>query len=87
MHMRVYVCISPVSIFPFFGQYLDLNSRPCTTSVVHSFLLLGYFSDRISHFLPYLASDHNPPTYSLASSWDHSCVPPPLAYWLKWRSH
>jgi hypothetical protein len=34
--------------------------------------------------MPSLASDLDPPTFASLSSWDHRCLPPCLAYCLRW---
>jgi hypothetical protein len=47
----------------------------------------GYFPDRVSCFCPELASDHDPPTYSLLYSWVCRHAPPHLVYLLRWENH
>jgi hypothetical protein len=53
-----------------------------TLSALFSF---GYFSGRVV-LLPGAASDHNPPTSGLPSSWDDRCAQPCLACRLRWGS-
>jgi hypothetical protein len=44
----------------------------------------SYFSGWISRFLPWPASDLNPPTYSLSYSWEQRGQTPHPAYLLRW---
>jgi hypothetical protein len=50
--------------------------------VIFSF---SYFSGWVSHFCPVLASDCDPPAYTLPLSWNLRNVPSCQSYSLKWH--
>jgi hypothetical protein len=53
----------------FFFNYSYVHTR------LGSFLCVRYFWDRVSNYLPGLASTFNPPDFCFLSTWDYRCEP------------